>query len=255
MKQIEVQVLNPSVALDAEKLMVTMARLTQRGHTIHNMNDFNELHNKDYSENLVDSMVNLPHPTIQKFGVLNIVIVGASRRFLAQITRHQNEVKFMSASLQYSLYSKQARFTVPYELTSFDIENPEEPSLVDMYLRDCQKSMRTYEYLAAKGGNDAAGYATPNGLRNTLLISATPYQLKHMIRQRTCNRNTPETQYVMLLLWEELRKLSNLFKDCGPFCMYGSCPEGKMSCKDPIVKNHKPIHILDERFKHIREVF
>ena len=31
--------------------------------------------------------------------------VGASRRFLAQITRHQNEVKFMSASLQYSNYA------------------------------------------------------------------------------------------------------------------------------------------------------
>ena len=40
----------------------------------------------------------LPHPTIQKFAVITVAIVGASRRFLAQITRHQNEVKFMSAS-------------------------------------------------------------------------------------------------------------------------------------------------------------
>ena len=58
----------------------------------------------------------LPHPTIQKFAVITVAIVGASRRFLAQITRHQNEVKFMSASLQYSNYTGQADFAVPYSI-------------------------------------------------------------------------------------------------------------------------------------------
>ena len=53
----------------------------------------------------------LPHPTIQKFAVITVAIVGASRRFLAQITRHQNEVKFMSASLQYSNYTGPVSYT------------------------------------------------------------------------------------------------------------------------------------------------
>ena len=46
--------------------------------------------------------------------MITVAIVGASRRFLAQITRHQNEVKFMSASLQYSNYTGQADFAVPF---------------------------------------------------------------------------------------------------------------------------------------------
>ena len=60
-----------------------------------------ELYEKSFSVQTVAAMGALPHPTIQKFAVITVAIVGASRRFLAQITRHQNEVKFMSASLQY----------------------------------------------------------------------------------------------------------------------------------------------------------
>ena len=45
-----------------------------------------------------------------------MVVVGAARRFLAQITRHQNEVKYMSASLQYSDYSGVEDFVIPYDL-------------------------------------------------------------------------------------------------------------------------------------------
>ena len=86
MKKIEVKILNPESIEQAEKLMVCAARLTQRG-----------------------------HPTIQKFGIINVVVVGASRRFLAQITRHQNEVKYMSASLQYSDYSGVEDFVIPYD--------------------------------------------------------------------------------------------------------------------------------------------
>ena len=54
--------------------------------------------------------------TVAKFGIINVVVVGASRRFLAQITRHQNEVKYMSASLQYSDYSGVEDFVIPYDL-------------------------------------------------------------------------------------------------------------------------------------------
>ena len=95
MKKIEVKILNPGVVAEAEKMMVCAARLTQRGHKIKNLDDFMALYNQGYTEETVAAMAKLPHPTIQKFGAINIVVVGASRRFLAQITRHQNEVKFM----------------------------------------------------------------------------------------------------------------------------------------------------------------
>lgn len=255
MNKIQVKILNPEVVQDSEKMMVAMARLTQAGHKISTIEDFEELLAKQYSKSLVGRLVDLPHPTIQKFGVINVIVIGASRRFLAQITRHQNEVKFMSGSLQYSDYSDSAQFVVPYEITQADSDysGSEKYLYRKIYLQGCEASMRTYTTITEHVGQDAAGYAMPQGLRNVLLISATPFQWAHMIRQRTCNRNSLETQYVMLRIWEQLYPLSEIFHDCGPFCSNKQgrgCPEGTMACGSPWTSS-KPWEILKERFRLI----
>jgi thymidylate synthase (FAD) len=246
--KIEVKILNPEVIQESEKMMVCCARLTQKGHNIKNIDDFVDLYNKSYTENTVKAMTSLPHPTIQKFGVINVVVVGASRRFLAQITRHQNEIKFMSASLQYSDYSGEADFTVPYELL-----NPELSDKKKFYLETCEAAMDDYMSLTSSGiNNDTAGYAAPQGLRNILVMSATPYQWKHMISQRTCRRNTDETRYVMLKIWEQLYAENPvLFGNCGPFCMKDKCLEGKMTCANVIPKDWTPTDILNADFSYI----
>lgn len=244
MNNIETLVLNPSAIAEAESMMVCAARLTQRGHKIKSVQDFMELYQQDYSEKTVQAMASLPHPTIQKFAAINVVVVGASRRFLAQITRHQYEVKFMSASLQYSDYSDESDFVVPYELLDSQMRFS--------YLSQCQEAMRKYKLLVEYGAdNDSAGYLAPQGLRNVLIISATPYQWKHMISQRICRRNTPETRYVMLRIWEELYELAPaLFSRAttGPYCMRGPCLEGKMTCKSPLWPEATPKEIIETDF-------
>lgn len=249
MKNIEVKILNPAVIKESEKMMVVGARLTQRGEKIKNMEDFMELYNRPYTEGLVNGLTSLPHPTIQKLGAINVVVVGASRRFLAQITRHQNEIKFVSASLQYSDYSRESNFTVPYAILNCGDE------AMNVYDWTCKEAMRNYER-AVKAGidNDAAGYMAPQGLRNVLIMSATPYQWKHMIKQRTCNRNTKETQYVMLKIWEALyAENPAFFAGCGPFCTVGKCEEGRMCCGRPISKTMTPTEILKAEFPLLYE--
>lgn len=243
MKNIEVKILNPEAVQEARKMMAIGARLTQRGHEIHNMDDFMALYERSASEKLIENLVSLPHPTMQKLGVINIVVVGASRRFLAQITRHQNEVKFVSASLQYSDYSDSSGFCVPYEI----LERGQ--ASIDAYMLQCQQAMREYKYFAEFSGNDAAGYLAPQGLRNILIISATPYQWIHMIRQRSCRRNTKETEYIMLRIWEQLYKLCpEWFSIAGPFCTRGKCEEGRMCCLKPMGKRAEPADVLKADF-------
>ena len=109
----------------------------------------------------------------------------------------------MSASLQYSNYSGKAMFAVPYEILIAGKE------IKDLYMKSCQSDLSCYEQLCNTGiSHDAAAYATPQGFRNVLVISATPYQWKHMIGQRTCRRNTDETRIVMLNIWQKLYELS-----------------------------------------------
>lgn len=260
MKNIEVKILNPHSIMEAEKMAVTAARLTQHAEKIESMDDFMNLYNKPYSESFVESLCSMPHPTLQKFEVINVVIVGASRRFLAQITRHQNETKFMSGSLQYSDYSSEDNktdFVVPYNYLGTDVEKA--------YIAGCKEQFKLYEKLVINGkelgwddAGDAAGYAMPQGLRNVLIISATPYQWKHMIGQRVCNRNTMETQYVMTLIWKQLYEVAPaLFKKVYWGCLGKGCFEGKMTCGAPLytrdgenvpLRTMTPDEILERRF-------
>lgn len=240
MKNIQVKILNPESIKQAEQMMVFCARLTQRGHQIKNMNDIDSLITKSYKPATVKNMCSLPHQTIQKFGLINIAIVGASRRFLAQITRHQNEIKFMSASLQYSDYTDEADFVIPYEILEAGLEK--------QYIRNCNSAMIDYKAFTSVTGNDSAGYVAPQGLRNILIMSVQPFQLKHMISQRVCRRNTTETKYVMLKIWEEVYKLSpEMFniRVTGAGCqkLHG-CQEGRLCCGKPYSKHMTPTEIL-----------
>ena len=136
MDHIETAILNCYGIREAEQNMVFAARLTQHCHTIQNMADLMDLYRQSYSQKTVENIAGLPHPTVQKFMVITVAVVGASRRFLAQITRHQNEVKYMSASLQYSNYSGHAAFAIPYGIMKADKE------IQDIYKKSCQSTCR-----------------------------------------------------------------------------------------------------------------
>ena len=86
MDHIETAILNCYGIREAEQNMVFAARLTQHGHTIQNMADLMDLYHQSYSQKTVENIAGLPHPTVQKFMVITVAVVGASRRFLTQIT-------------------------------------------------------------------------------------------------------------------------------------------------------------------------
>ena len=76
--------MNCTAVQEAEKNMVFAARLTQRGHKIHSMDDLLALYEKGYTSETVKRIASLPHPAVQKFSVITVAVVGASRRFLGK---------------------------------------------------------------------------------------------------------------------------------------------------------------------------
>lgn len=225
-----------------------LARLTQRGHKIKNMADLIELFNQSHTPGFLQAIAQLPHGTIKRFTPITVAIVGASRRFLAQARTSQVGTNFVSASLQYSDYSDDASFVVPYALMEADhAEHVAYPNLgrvtyTQHYLNSCKESMDSYKFLAKHTDNDSAGYAAPQGLRNILIMQGNHQSWNYFIRTRVCNRNTVETQYVTARIWEELLKTPDgqeFFGFAGPDCMHGRCQEGKMTCGDPMRKYYK----------------
>ena len=241
MNKIEVAVLHEAHNCPGG-MMMFLAKLTQRGHNIKNMDDLMKLYNESMNKHKTAvSVAALPHGTIKRFTPITIAIVGASRRFLAQARTHQVGINYVSASLQYSDYSGKADFVVPYAITEASHNgvriNDMDP--VDFYLRGCQEDMEQYRLLAEATDNDTAGYKAPQGLRNILIIQANHESWMNFIRARACNRNTNETKYVVLRIWEELLKTEDgeeMFHFAGPDCMYGMCREGKMCCGKPLHK-------------------
>lgn len=63
MNHIETAILNCYGIQEAEQNMVFAARLTQRGHTIRNMEDLMDLYHQTYSKETVEHIAGLPHPT------------------------------------------------------------------------------------------------------------------------------------------------------------------------------------------------
>lgn len=281
MNKIEVKVLDHHAAPGS--MMMFLAKLTQRGHSISNMQDLLNLYESTAPKaSTIEAVAALPHGTIKRFCPITVAIVGASRRFLAQARTHQVGFNYVSASLQYSDYSGKGQFVVPYALLKaehdgkkfgpyYDLRDPENlpekfVGPIKAYLTGCEVAMNNYKDIASLTDNDTAGYAAPQGLRNILIIQANHEAWMNFIRLRSCNRNTNETQYVTLRIWEELLKTPDgeeMFRFAGPDCMFGACREGKMFCGSPMKKLERearslgvatPRHIIDTQWPLLKEV-
>lgn len=261
MDKIKVYILKEST--DALGMQLFLARLTQRGHNIQDLNDLMELYNKSVQEapskrSLMRDLAELPHGTIKRFTPVTVAIVGASRRFLAQARTHQVGMNYVSASLQYSDYSGTGEFVVPYPIIERDYQSErdgEPPRATGYYLDSCRRSLEAYNLIASDIDNDTASYAMPQGLRNILIMQGNAEAWQYFIRLRACNRNTPETQYVALRIWEALQKFTtdgeivyNKYSCCPP-CPYSTgvrCPEGKMTCTGDSIYSSATVNKVGE---------
>jgi thymidylate synthase (FAD) len=225
------------------------AKVSQQGQKLKTYRDV-EKAALDRDEDRLKRLLNLPHPSLQQFGSVAVIFTGVSRRFLAQITRHQNDVHFMVSSFRYADHSDDFDFVTPMEVSRQGQE------AVDKYADGMRRSFDAYRALVPVVGHDAAGYALPNATRCTIMMSATPWQVRHMINQRTCRRCGSEMRYTMLLLWATLFETDPIFwspEITGPDCFTGVCREGKMSCNGGHKINEAPMDILKREYKEFME--
>ena len=245
MNKIKVQVLNPTGYIDeGADIAAFAAKLSQHAFSMmfedKPISDYIGKHNANMA--LAGKLAELPHYTLNRMTKLNVVVTGLSIRASRQLTRHQNDVVFMSSSLQYErvegkdVYSDDTLFCVPSEIKG---------GARDLFLKCCQGSYNDYEYHIAMGiSKDSAAYLLPLALRQVLLISATPYELAHIVSARLCKRNTEEVIHIARLIFNAVKPYSEFM--CGSFalpeCLKRGCVEGKFSCCRPYL-NHKELGV------------
>lgn len=221
MKSIRVElVIAPSV--DPRAMVGGLARLTQ-------VRDRFRLADQEKGKKLIENLSAMGHTSLLEPLQFGVIIHGASRIFLAQITRHR-QVSYVSQSQQY-----QDQTCFPY-LVIPELDNDDEVSIA--YHEFMTTSERLYRLLKAKGiSRDQARYVIPGAARNDLFVDANARQwLEVIFPQRICRRNTLETRHVMALILQTFldHGYEYLFKTTGPACLTtGKCDQGNMACNNP----------------------
>ena len=156
-------------------------------------------------------------------------IEGVSRALLAQITRH----RIASFSVQSQRYVGQSGENgIDYILP------PEIEKLGDEYAKRFADQMdmmdkwyREWLELLGEGGKEDARFVLPNAAATRMVVTMNARELNHFFALRCCNRAQWEIRDVA---WQMLKLAHEaapaLFDECGPECLRGRCPEGKMCC-------------------------
>ncbi len=181
---------------------------------------------ENVSTNLIDNCVKFNHTSILEQVSYSFMIDGASRSFLAQVTRHRL-FSFISGSQHYIDYSKIGGFEVPIELLneSFDIQ--------EKYQESLNNSMEDYKKLIELGvDHSVARQVLPNAMRNNLIVTGNLREFCNFLNLRLCGRNTSEIQYIAYLIYKELLKYNPvIMKQVGPDCIQkGKCSQGHKTC-------------------------
>ncbi|MCR5653310.1 MAG: FAD-dependent thymidylate synthase [Ruminococcus sp.] len=82
-----------------------------------------------------------------------------------------------------------------------------------------------------KKANEDARFVLPNACTTKIICTFNTRSLDNFFAHRCCNRAQWEIREVAeQMLLECLKVAPHLFSKCGPSCLFGPCPEGKMSC-------------------------
>lgn len=107
-----------------------------------------------------------------------------------------------------------------------------ETSLNDDELIEKFKSENKSKFVSfEKKANEDARFILPNASTTKIVCTFNARSLANFFAHRCCNRAQWEIRDVAeQMLAECLKVAPNIFKNCGPACLFGPCPEGKMCC-------------------------
>ena len=187
----------------------------------------------------LNKLSDLGHQSPTEHASFTFGIEGVSRSFLAQISRH----RLASLSVQSQRYvdMTNAGFVMPEE---FAYDEPASKTFEDAvgYALESYEELRKYltvRYIqsgmdaksAEKKAQEDARYVLPEACCTKMIITMNARELNHFFNMRCCNR----AQWEIRECAEQMLRLvypiaPHLFKNAGPSCACGACPEGAMSC-------------------------
>jgi thymidylate synthase (FAD) len=173
---------------------------------------------------LIRRIVGLGHLSVLEHAVFSFGVDGISRAASHQLVRHRL-ASYSQQSQRYVAAREDFEHVVPASVAA----RPASARAYGRLMRACGRCYR--ELLAAGVPAEDARFVLPNAAATRIIVTMNARELRHFFRVRCCLR----AQWEIRELAERMLGLARaaapvLFEGCGPACVAGACPEGKMTC-------------------------
>jgi len=174
---------------------------------------------------VIDSVMDSGHHSVIEHASFTFSIEGVSRSLTHQLVRHR--LASFSQQSQRFVSLKEASYVIPETIKGDAELEMEFKELMD-------RSWKTYRKLAEKVPIEDARYALPNACATNIVVTMNARELWHFFTLRCCNRAQEEIRRAADEMLRQAKQTTpRLFKNAGPPCVRGKCPEGKLSCGKP----------------------
>lgn len=219
-----------------EKVIASAAKLC---YSASGLDEIQENLQGERAEKFLNMLMSYGHESPIEHVSFTFAAEGVSRSLTHQLVRH----RIASYSQQSQRYVKlnQFEYIIPPE-----IEKNHE--IKKVFVDAMENSQKAYDKIAdvlknkyIKDGMDLlaaekraiedARYVFPNACETKIIFTMNARSLMNFFRHRCCNRAQWEIRELaneMLLQVKQVAPV--LFSKCGPSCVNGICPEGRMTC-------------------------
>ena len=223
--------------LSPEEMVALGAKLCYSGAHVNDL--LQRVEAKDQSA-FVEKILGMGHESVLEHACFTFAVEGVSRVLLAQITRHRL-ASFSVQSQRYVSYENGFGYVIPPRIQALGPEAVEEyeaqmRTLQEWYVQWQEKLGKTGE-----GTNEDARFILPGACETRLMVTMNVRELRHFFSLRMCNRAQWEIRALATLMHKQCMEIAPaLFRNAGPGCLRGACPEGAKSCgKAAEVRNER----------------
>ena len=178
------------------------------------------------SEKVLSRIVGMGHHSVIEHAVFTFSVEGVSRALTHQLVRHRM-ASFSQQSQRY-VSMDDASYVTPHTIEG----NEDALRLYESVMDDIWKAYGKLEEMGIPA--EDARYLLPNGCTTNITITMNARELLHFFSLRCCNRAQWEIREMadqMLKICKEQSPV--IFRNAGPPCIRGPCPEGKKTCGHP----------------------
>lgn len=172
----------------------------------------------------LDKIMSLGHQSVLEHASFTFGIEGISRVTTHQLVRHRL-ASFSQQSQRYVSHKERFEAVIPHTIA----ERSEIKARFEAMLAAVHEA---YAAMVEAGiPPEDARYILPNATETKIMVTMNARELLHFFELRCCERAQWEIRAMSVEMLKLVKQAAPvIFRNAGPGCLAGPCPEGNMTC-------------------------